>query len=330
MNFNLALNMGIKDTIISSMNELGKARKPFLFFVDYKGEQGEVIPLEELDVETIRFQFNNQTNCKELVPAVQPQLHAHPIDFIVYQKKFDRVMDQIQKGNTYLINLTVSTPITLNGSLSDVFYASKAKYKLWIKNQMVCFSPEIFVQIKENRIYSYPMKGTIDASLPQAQETLLQDEKETAEHYTIVDLIRNDLNRVAQKVQVDRFRYLDKLTTTKGELWQMSSQISGDLQEGWQDTLGDLFNQLLPAGSITGAPKEKTVQIIESVEGYARNYYTGVCGLFDGQTLDSAVMIRFIEQQGERFFYKSGGGITFASVGEKEYEEILQKIYIPV
>lgn len=321
--------MGIKDTIISSMNELGKARKPFLFFVDYKGELGQVIPLDELDADTIRYQFNHQTNCEETAAFIQPQLHAKPIDFPAYQQKFDRVMDQIQKGNTYLINLTVSTPITLNGSLSDVFYASKAKYKLWIKDELVCFSPEIFVQINANRIYSYPMKGTIDAALPQAEERLLQDEKETAEHYTIVDLIRNDLNRVAKKVQVDRFRYLDKLTTSKGELWQMSSQISGDLQEGWQNTIGDILNELLPAGSITGSPKEKTVQIIEEVEGYARNYYTGVCGLFTGDTLDTAVMIRFIEQQGEQFVYKSGGGITFGSVAQKEYEELLQKVYIP-
>lgn len=330
MAFTLALNMGIKDTIISSMNELGKARKPFLFFVDYKGEHGQVIPLDELDAEEIRYQFNNQTNSDKPAESVQPLLHSQPLAFATYQQKFDRVMHQIQKGNTYLLNLTVSTPITLEGTLSDVFHASKAKYKLWIKDQLVCFSPETFVQIKENRIYSFPMKGTIDASLPQAEAQLLQDEKETAEHYTIVDLIRNDLNRVAKKVQVDRFRYLDKLKTSKGELWQMSSQISGDLQPGWQDRLGHILSELLPAGSITGSPKEKTVQIIEEVEGYARNYYTGVCGLFTGDALDTAVMIRFIEQQGQQLYYKSGGGITFGSEAQKEYAEILQKIYIPL
>ncbi|MBB1140105.1 aminodeoxychorismate synthase component I [Myroides sp. WP-1] len=322
--------MGIKDTIISKMNKLGQERKPFLFFIDYKGEKGEVIPLDTLDEEEVCYYFNTKTNIEKPNAVFVPLLQAYPLDYELYKQKFDQVMDQIQKGNTYLINLTVSTPITLEGSLKDVFFASKAKYKLWIKEQMVCFSPETFVQIKDNRIYSYPMKGTIDASLPQADQLLLQDPKETAEHYTIVDLIRNDLNRVAKNVRVDRFRYLDQLKTSKGELLQMSSQISGALSEGWQDSLGDLFNQLLPAGSITGSPKEKTVQIIEAVEGYPRNYYTGVCGLFDGTTLDSAVMIRFIEQVDKQFFYKSGGGITFASVGEKEYEEILQKIYIPL
>ena len=322
--------MGIKDTIISSMNTWGKERKPFLFFVDYQGENGQVIPLDEVDANEIGYHFNGQTNQSIPLSFQLPKLSAQPIAFEVYETKFKQVMHQIQRGNTYLINLTVATPIELEGSLKDIFHASKAKYKLWVKDNFVCFSPEIFVQIKENRIYSYPMKGTIDASIPQAEQLILTDDKETAEHYTIVDLIRNDLNIVAKNVGVDRFRYLDRLQTTKGELLQMSSQISGDLQENWQDHIGDILAQLLPAGSITGSPKEKTVEIIAEVEGYARKYYTGICGIFDGTTLDSAVMIRFVEQQENQIVYKSGGGITFASQAEKEYQEILQKIYLPI
>jgi len=322
--------MGVKDTIISRMNTWGKQRKPFLFFVDYKGEKGEIIPLDQVDQRTIVYQFNEKTN-QSIPDAFElPEISVQPIGFETYQARFDQVMQHIQKGNTYLINLTVATPIELKGSLFDVFYASKAKYKLVVKNQFVCFSPEIFVQIKGNRIYSYPMKGTIDASLPDAAQLILADKKETAEHYTIVDLIRNDLNIVAKNVQVDRFRYLDRLQTTKGELLQMSSQISGDLQENWQDEIGTILGKLLPAGSITGAPKQKTVDIIDTVEEYARNYYTGICGIFDGKTLDTAVMIRFIEQQGNQWVYKSGGGITFASQADKEYDEILQKIYLPI
>lgn len=322
--------MGVKDTIISRMNTWGRERKPFLFFVDYKGENGQVIPLDEVDQETIAYCVNGKTNQRIPSSLQQPQLQVNPIGFEIYQARFNQVMQHIQKGNTYLINLTVPTPIELEGSLFDVFHASKAKYKLAVKDQFVCFSPEIFVQIKANRIYSYPMKGTIDATLPHAAQLILSDEKETAEHYTIVDLIRNDLNIVAKNVRVDRFRYLDRLQTTKGELLQMSSQISGDLQENWQDEVGTLLGQLLPAGSITGSPKQKTVAIIDAVEAYERNYYTGVCGIFDGETLDTAVMIRFIEQQGEQWVYKSGGGITFASQADKEYEEILQKIYLPI
>jgi len=87
---------------------------------------------------------------------------------------------------------------------------------------------------------------------------------------------------------------------------------------------------LLPAGSITGAPKNKTVEIIRSTETYERGFYTGVFGVFDGCNMDSAVMIRFIERTPEGYVYKSGGGITAFSKVEDEYNEILEKIYVPI
>jgi len=87
---------------------------------------------------------------------------------------------------------------------------------------------------------------------------------------------------------------------------------------------------LLPAGSITGAPKPKTMEIIDQAEGYERGFYTGICGCFDGENLDSAVMIRFIEQEGEQLIFKSGGGITSQSDLNKEYEELIQKVYVPI
>ncbi len=194
----------------------------------------------------------------------------------------------------------------------------------------MCFSPESFVKIKGKTISSFPMKGTIDATLPNAEDLILNDEKETAEHYTIVDLIRNDLNLVSKNVRVERFRFTQKIDTAKGKILQVSSEICGDVPENWNEHLGDIFSKLLPAGSITGAPKEKTVEIIRNVESHQRGFYTGVAGIFDGENVDSAVLIRFIEKKGDRYFYKSGGGITASSVAEKEYQEILQKIYIPV
>jgi len=86
----------------------------------------------------------------------------------------------------------------------------------------------------------------------------------------------------------------------------------------------------LPAGSVTGAPKEKTVQTILEAENYNRGFYTGVFGYFDGETTDVAVSIRFIENVNNKLFYKSGGGITALSKPEEEYFEMLKKIYVPV
>ena len=209
----------------------------------------------------------------------------------------------------------------------------------------VCFSPETFVRIKGGRIYSYPMNGTLDASLPNAEKLLMEDQKEAAEHATIVDLIRNDLSRVAEDVRVDKYRYIDVLHTNKGNILQTSSEISGRLPEDYPHHLGEILDAQLPAGSITGAPKDKTMQIIQEAEGYDRGFYTGIMGIYDQGELNSAVMIRFIEEEEvfpsktenrmnyeaiRKLYFKAGGGITSKSDCRKEYEEVIQKIYLPI
>jgi para-aminobenzoate synthetase component 1 len=201
---------------------------------------------------------------------------------------------------------------------------------LWWQDEFVVFSPERFVRIADGVIRTHPMKGTIDANLPDAAARILNDFKERAEHFTIVDLLRNDLNRVAKKVRVERFRYLDHIITERGSLLQVSSEIAGDMPGDWRDHIGDILLQLLPAGSVTGAPKRKTVEIINAIEGYERGFYTGVFGVFDGQVFDSAVMIRFIENIGGQLMFKSGGGITALSDARKEYQEMIDKVYVPI
>lgn len=173
------------------------------------------------------------------------------------------------------------------------------------------------------------MKGTIAAEHPNARETVLNDPKERAEHHTVVDLLRNDLGTVASRIRVDRFRYVEAIQTHKGKLLQVSSEISGSVDETFFSNLGDRFFALLPAGSVSGAPKTATLRLIREAEGESRGFYTGVFGYFDGKTLDSGVLIRFMEQQGDEVFFRSGGGVTVFSAAEKEYAEVLQKIYLP-
>jgi len=174
------------------------------------------------------------------------------------------------------------------------------------------------------------MKGTIDATLPDARRRLFEDKKEAAEHATIVDLLRNDLSQHATQVTVRRYRYFDRLTTHRGALWQTSSEIEGRLPDDYRSRLGDILLDMLPAGSITGAPKPKTMDIIAEAESYDRGFYTGVAGWFDGDDMDSCVLIRFMEQEGGRLYFKAGGGITFQSDMHSEYEEMKQKIYVPI
>jgi para-aminobenzoate synthetase component 1 len=174
------------------------------------------------------------------------------------------------------------------------------------------------------------MKGTIDAAFPEAENIILNDPKETAEHNTIVDLIRNDLSMVATDVSVDRFRYTEKIITHEKVLLQVSSEISGKLPPDYQANLGTLFRKILPAGSVSGAPKQKTLEIIREAEIYSRGFYTGVFGYFDGSMLDSGVMIRFIQKVNEKLNFCSGGGITVKSNSQTEYNELIDKVYVPI
>ncbi|MCU0325401.1 MAG: aminodeoxychorismate synthase component I [Spirosomaceae bacterium] len=323
-----------KESAVKMMNFFGGDARPFIFIIDFDCHKNIILPLEEVDETIIRFSSETFYSKQILHPNII--LHKYPISFSEYKKSFDFVYKNIHHGNSFLTNLTCSTPIGSNLSLEQIFEISEAKYRLWVKDQFVCFSPETFVKInREGVISSFPMKGTIDAALPKAELLILNDKKELFEHTTIVDLIRNDVSRVARKVWVEKFRFLDRIKKhDSNELLQVSSNVSGLLDKDWKEKLGEIIFKMLPAGSITGAPKDKTIEIIKKAESCLpnsanRNYYTGIFGIFDGESLDSGVLIRFIEQTEEGMFFKSGGGITFASDAEKEYNEMIQKIYVP-
>ncbi len=324
----------MKNTVkesIETMNRLGKERIPFFFLIDFELQKPLVRPLEKMDPGEILYDFNGIRNYSDVSKTAKPlQFQIHNFSKKQYREAFQKVQENIRYGNSFLLNLTFPSRIETNYDLKEIFFSSRAKYKLWFRDAFVCFSPEIFVKIENGKIRSFPMKGTIDASLPQAEETLLNDRKETAEHATIVDLIRNDLSRVARKVEVKRFRYIDHLKTHKNEILQMSSEITGMLPEDYFSELGNIIFGMLPAGSVSGAPKEKTLEIIREAEGTERGYYTGIAGIFDGTNLDSAVLIRFIEKSSDGMFYRSGGGITAQSNAEDEYHELIQKIYVPL
>ncbi len=315
---------------VSSLNSWGSSRKPFLFIADFELQKPLAFLLDEINPSEILYDINGVSNAPKATGNKHEITSRKVISFEDYQKKFSHVARRLARGDSYLVNLTTKTEITLSQSLLDIFHSAKARYKLWLHDQCVVFSPECFIRIEDGRIFSFPMKGTIDAAVPYASDVILKNEKELAEHVTIVDLIRNDLSQVASDVAVTRFRYLDELKTNNKNLLQVSSEISGVLSDDYNHHLGDILMKLLPAGSISGAPKEMTINIIRGAEMENRGYYTGVFGYFDGYKLDSGVMIRYIEKDGSSFYYRSGGGITTQSSAEKEYQEILDKVYVPV
>ncbi len=292
--------------------------------ISYDKTNYEIIPLDKIPND-IHFSINTQSSSNTNNIAIK----KNPINYENYLEKFNQIQTEIASGNTYLINLTTQTPIETDLSLQEIYSVANGKYKLLYKDEFICFSPESFCKIQNNQIYTYPMKGTIDANIPNAEEIILNDYKELAEHTMVVDLLRNDLSIVATKVEVEKFRYCEKIKAGEKELFQISSKISGKLKNNWQNKVGDIISSLLPAGSITGTPKKKTIQIINKVEKYERGYFTGIFGVFDGESLDSAVMIRFIQKENDKLIYKSGGGITCDSDPKKEYQEMLDKVYIP-
>lgn len=307
-----------------AVNLYAKLGIPFLFISNFKADDIIVIPLDELHKHDVEFSIK--------VPSLDMKkkslLKKYPSSYQNYKKKFDKVIEKIKSGDTYLLNLTQESKIETKLDLKEMFKLSNAHYKLRYKNDFLCFSPETFIQISDNTIDTFPMKGTIDANIKDAQAKILKNEKEMAEHTMVVDLLRNDLSMVSKNVQVKRFRYITEIEAGDKNLLQVSSHISGSLSQEWPQHLGNILKALLPAGSISGTPKLSSLNIIDNLEEYERGFYTGVFGVFDGKSFDSGVMIRFIENTDDGYIYKSGGGITLDSSSKDEYKELLDKIYL--
>lgn len=320
-----------KQWMTAAMNRYAQAARPFFFMIDFKKTAFLAIPLSEISPNLILYNINGLSNSSPSRMRKSPaiRLEKKPLPFADYLLKFNKVKAEIKKGNSYLLNLTCPSPVEISHSLEEIYHRSQASYKLYIRDCLLVFSPEPFIRIEDGIIRTHPMKGTIDASIPDAEKIILSDPKETAEHFTIVDLLRNDLSMVATDVQVDRFRYIERIASNNKPLLQVSSSISGRLPVNYLDQIGEIVLSLLPAGSVSGAPKDKTLQIIEEVEDYDRGFYTGIMGVFDGKKLDCGVMIRYIERGENGLVFKSGGGITWDSNAESEYQELKDKVYVP-
>lgn len=313
------------------LDQKHKKKIPFFFAVDFLQKSFILKNIDDLNYSQdiiIDFpSFSNFKNQNIFISKIKLQPKK------IYKKKFNQqfknIHQQIQIGNSYLTNLTFEIPLKNKETLQLIFNSSKEKYKLLLKDYFICFSPETFIKIIDNQIFTYPMKGTIDASIKNAENILINNKKEISEHSTIVDLLRNDLNIVSEKVQVKIFRYIKKIKSNHKTILQTSSKIQGTIMKEYKNKIGSILQNLLPAGSISGAPKKKTVEIIQSTESYQRGFYTGIAGIFDGKNLDSCVLIRFIEKKNNKLFYKTGCGIHYLSNLKEEFQEIKNKIYVP-
>lgn len=318
-------------SIEERMNKAERERAPFLFGFNFDLSEGFFVP-NPLNQSDILFDINGVGNSPtEQLQNSDFRFDIHPEPFERYKNKFDKVMRSLRSGDVKLVNLTIKTPITTSLGLKEIFRRSRAKYKLLVPDKFVCFSPECFVKVGNGKISSFPMKGTIDAHIPDAEWILLSNPKEIAEHEASVKQIEADLSQVASSVQTKRFRYVERLDNHNGSLLQVSSEVEGELMNKQSNRIGSILLSLLPAGSIAGVPKQESLQIIREAEQESRGYYSGIFGYFDGVSLDTGVMIRFIEKDDDgKHFFRSGGGITANSDCETEYSEAIAKIYLPI
>lgn len=325
------------ESSFAEMDALAARGEDFLFAVDYELSRAFALPLREADPALLLYDFRGRGNAGSAAAARDARILSRDfVPFAEYERAFRVIREGEERGDSFLANLTFPTRVSLSDPLRAVFRSVSAPYRLWLGSELagdgaeiLLFSPEPFVRTKGREISTRPMKGTAPASAPGAAEALLADGKEAAEHATVVDLLRNDLALVARDVEVARYRYLEAAGSGPGALIQSSSEVMGELRAEFAGRPGSILSRLLPAGSVTGAPKRSTVELIARAEGRRRGWYCGVCGVWRGGELDSAVMIRFIESGPGGTFFRSGGGVTVYSDARAEYAEMVAKVRLP-
>ncbi len=251
-----------------------------------------------------------------------------------YRAKIRKIKDYIQAGETYQVNFTDSVSAHTTSSAASAFAAlsqsQPVAYSAFVNvadHHILSLSPELFFRIDAGRIVARPMKGTMPRGLDSAEDAqqsikLQNDPKNCSEHVMIVDLLRNDLGRICNMgtIQVEDIFSVERYET----LLQMTSTISGTLQSG----LGyyDIFRSMFPSGSITGAPKIRTMQIIRELEQKPRGIYTGAIGFMspNGSSVFN-VAIRTIVLKNGAAHMGVGGGIVADSDPAEEYRECLLK-----
>ena len=251
-------------------------------------------------------------------------------DLSVYRALIQKIKNQLEQGNTYQINLTMNKIFTSIKSPLDIYLSIRnyAKpdfgYFLNIGSKYILsFSPEEFFNTKQNQIYTYPMKGTIkrksNNSLDMAlKQKLKNSKKDKSEHVMIVDLLRNDLGKICEygSINVTDLFNIKSYPTVH----QMVSCIDGKLKSDTRYV--DIFKALCPGGSITGAPKESSMRIIDRLEDYNREVYTGNIGYLDGDgNMHFNMAIRTMMIVENFIKYCVGGGIVWDSIAEDEWKE---------
>ena len=251
-----------------------------------------------------------------------------------YEKAIAQIHHHLRQGDTYQVNYTVQLKQDLSANPFAIYnrmvVEQEAGYNAYVEHDemaVISMSPELFFEQNDRELTTRPMKGTTQRGVTDqedlAQATWLeQDPKNRSENMMIVDLLRNDMNRISEvgSEHVERLCQVEQYST----VWQMTSTIKSQLREDVD--LVAVFRSLFPCGSITGAPKIATMEIIKDLESHPRGVYCGTIGLLlpNGRRIFN-VAIRTIQLHQGKAIYGVGGGITWDSTWESEYREVHQK-----
>ena len=251
-----------------------------------------------------------------------------------YEKAIAQIHHHLRQGDTYQVNYTVQLKQDLSANPFTIYnrmvVEQEAGYNAYVEHDemaVISMSPELFFEQNDRELTTRPMKGTTQRGVTDQEDLaqaswLEQDPKNRSENMMIVDLLRNDMNRISEvgSERVERLCQVEQYST----VWQMTSTIKSQLREDVD--LVAIFRSLFPCGSITGAPKIATMEIIKNLEPQPRGVYCGTIGILlpNGRRIFN-VAIRTIQLHQGKAIYGVGGGITWDSTWESEYREVHQK-----
>ncbi|QIV96086.1 aminodeoxychorismate synthase subunit I /aminodeoxychorismate lyase apoprotein [Allofrancisella inopinata] len=277
--------------------------------------------------------FDNNNLTKESNKSID--LLIDNLSFDDYQKGFLKVQDALQNGESYQINYTKSIRGTTSLTGLELYTLLKkqqpVRYGAYLPFwgiEIISISPELFFKKQATKLIVRPMKGTakLTGDVNEDEKTynqLLRCPKNRAENLIIVDLLRNDLSGIAKThtVKVDEAFNIEKYN----KLLQMTSEISAEVDQ--EISLKEVLDSLFPCGSITGAPKKRTLELIKNIEKDNRGVYTGAVGyILPNNDMCFNVAIRTIQKKGQNLQLGVGGGVTIYSECASEWQEMATKI----
>ena len=255
-------------------------------------------------------------------------------DIKYYNQIIAKIKNYLKSGDVYQINYTQPISLELIGKEFDLYLSllktANPSYSAYLNlnsKTYLSMSPENFFTKINDKISSYPIKGTrmrsnVDSEDINLKIELMNSEKDKAEHLMIVDLIRNDLGKICQygSIKVNDLFHVKSFNTVH----HMVSDINGTLKDNINET--NIFEALFPGGSITGAPKQRAIEIIDQIENYSRGLYTGAMGIISNNgDMIFNIAIRTLTLENQKAEYPVGGGIVWDSTAKGEREEAIQK-----